>query len=361
LHCDHPGEQEAFSEDDVTGVNNALGLGIRFDEASGTAQATLTNPLEDGAELRVRLRTGKITLTSQRELNCEALPTIRSAPRFEGSKVVYDAGKVDKAYFDLLGLFDDPNWATGRVTDAQKRAAEQPDPIVEACVVKDGAVRGKLQVNLAYAYDMGVADASELRGNGATLDLLASDAGGRDAGRVQAPAPAITEANVTSQIEYGQLCEQQLGEIPFFPRIRDRKYETFDCRTMMANGKDDKSPHAIKGIEGAMIPVHVNGVEQTKCAPGRELGPATSSYDCMEKADRGMYLAGGGVQPGPMVITAKNAAGTHWVLLCRKVADDGKGMTKTKTFTDIAMIGHNPTTGRTCFFQNSIGVAAHAH
>ena len=30
-------------------------------------------------------------------------------------------------------------------------------------------------------------------------------------------------------------------------------------------------------------------------------------------------------------------------------------MTKTKTFNDMAMIGHNPKTGRTCFFQNSIG------
>ena len=77
--------------------------------------------------------------------------------------------------------------------------------------------------------------------------------------------------------------------------------------------------------------------------------------DCLEKADRGMYLASLGTQPGPTVNTAVNEKGSHWVLLCRKVADDGNGMTKSKTFTDIAMIGHNPKTGRTCFFQNSIG------
>ena len=33
----------------------------------------------------------------------------------------------------------------------------------------------------------------------------------------------------------------------------------------------------------------------------------------------------------------------------------GVGMTKSKRFNDMAMIGTNPKTGRTCFFQNSIG------
>jgi hypothetical protein len=109
------------------------------------------------------------------------------------------------------------------------------------------------------------------------------------------------------------------------------------------------------GVEGTRVPVTVDGVAQESCSPGKELGPDSSSYSCMDKADHGMFLATGGVQPGPSVVTAKNDRGTEWLLLCRKVADDGRGMMKTKTFTDIAMIGHNPQTGRTCFFQNSIG------
>jgi hypothetical protein len=352
MHCgSSTPEDEEVSEDDVVGINNVLGLGVRYDEKTGTAQATLAKPLEEGAELRLRLRIGKMTTTSQRELNCDALPKLTSAPVTEGTKVVYQAGKVEKAYFDLLKLFDDPNWATGNVSAAQKNAAKNPDPIVEACVVKNGTVKGKIQVNLAYAYDTGIGDAAELKGRGGGLGLQEEE------NEQRAAAVRITEENVTSQIEYGQLCERELGDIPFFPRIRGKKYETFDCRTLLANGRDDKSPHTVNGVEGAMIPVHVNGVEQDKCSPGRELLDANgdSDYACMDKADRGMYLASGGTQPGPMVVTAKNSKGTHWVLLCRKIADDGNGMTKSKVFTDIAMLGHNPRTGRTCFFQNSIG------
>jgi hypothetical protein len=59
-------------------------------------------------------------------------------------------------------------------------------------------------------------------------------------------------------------------------------------------------------------------------------------------------------QPGVTVTTAKNEQGSHWVLLCRKV-DNTTGesnMMKTKTFNDIAIVGTNPRTGKTCFFQN---------
>ncbi len=89
----------------------------------------------------------------------------------------------------------------------------------------------------------------------------------------------------------------------------------------------------------------------------RSTRPTSRARSSTAKADHGMFLATGKTQPGPMVVTAKNDKGSHWLLLCRKVADDDNGMTKTKTFTDMAMamIGTNPKTGRTCFFQNSIG------
>jgi cytochrome c553 len=121
-------------------------------------------------------------------------------------------------------------------------------------------------------------------------------------------------------------------------------------------GVEVPAPRNLPGVgEVRTIPVFVNGVEQSKCSPGRELGPGSSSYSCMDKADRGMFLDRGGTQPGPSIAVARNDKGTDWLLLCRKVADNGTGMMKTHTFTDMAMIGHNPRTGRTCFFQNSIG------
>ena len=363
-------EDDSPSEDDVVGVNNALGLGLRYDDKSGTLQATVKKPLGEGESLRVRVRAGKMTLTSQKAIRCEELPQLAAsgAPEATG-KIVYQGPKVDKSVFDLLKLYDDPNWATGYVSAAQKERAKQPDPIVEACIVKGATVRAKLQVNLAYAYDANVKDAAALKTKGFGLHLTAGDGGltsgdsgsgdagtgTADAGPTPPTTTPINEENVSSQIEYGQLCERELGEIPFFPKIADGKYETFDCRDLVANGPDDRSPHKIEGVEGARIPATVDGVEVDKCSPGRELGVGSSSYECLDKADHGMYLASGGTQPGPMVLTAKNSKGTHWVLLCRKIADEGQGMTKSKHFNDMAMLGHNPRTGRTCFFQNSIG------
>jgi hypothetical protein len=380
IHCAAPADEEAdLSEDQITGVNNALGLGLRYEEKSGKVQATLSGGLKDGEKLYVRVRRGKMTLTSQKDLDCSTLtqarPLAGSGERELTGKIVYQGPKVEKSVFDLAKLYDDPNWATGRVPQSVKDdiAKYGPDPIVEACVMAGDKVRAKLSTNLAYAWDQGTkatntlaklsanlhfngADAG-LEGEGGADDAgngSSAEAGGPVNGNGAAGAGPLDETNVTSQIEYGQLCVQELGEIPFFKKRGEGKYDTFDCRDLV--GKDgDTSTGPIAGVEGAMIPVTVDGVAQDKCSPGQELGPESSDYGCMAKADHGMFLATGRVQPGPMVVTAKNDKGSHWLLLCRKVADDGKGMTKTKTFTDMAMIGHNPKTGRTCFFQNSIG------
>jgi hypothetical protein len=48
------------------------------------------------------------------------------------------------------------------------------------------------------------------------------------------------------------------------------------------------------------------------------------------------------------VTSASNEQGSHFVLLCRK-AKEAEG-----EYNDIAMIGTNPYTGRTCFYQNAL-------
>jgi hypothetical protein len=373
LNCGATGAEEELTEDNI-GVNNTLGLGLRYDEKSGSIQATLKRPLDEGETLVVRLRAGKIQENTARDLKCSDLIEAEPIPGREASgKVAFQGPKVDRAVFDLVRLFDDPNWATGRVSAAQLETAKNPDPIVEACLMKGLKVRAKLVTNLAYAYDQGTKDANLRTQGSGGLGTLAGDgglaasdsgpgaSGRRDGGPVVedagAPEPprVVNEDNLNSQIEYGSICEKELGDIPFFPKIADGKYETFDCRDLVANGRDGTAKHKVDGVEGSKIPAFVNGVEATVCSPGMELGENSSSYGCLEKADHGMYLDNGGTQPGPMVVTAKNTKGTHWILLCRKVADDGKGMMKSKKFNDMAMLGHNPRTGRTCFFQNSIG------
>lgn len=362
-NCSSPSSDEP--DEVVSGVHNKLGLALRFDEKTHVVQATLAQPLDDGEQLYVRIRAGKMTLDSEKNLDCKSL-TLAKPVRSGGSreltgKVVYVGPKVDPAIFALAELYSDARWATGEVPAATHDLGKMPDPIVEACVMRGDAVRAKLQVNLAYAWDVGTKDKALLKTLSEGIHPLdgpngldgGAEAGRSDAGVGTSDPRDIDETNVTSQIEYGQLCERELGEIPFFPKIRDGEYETFDCRELMANGPNGK--HAVAGVEGARIPARIDGKEVDACSPGRELGPESESYECLDKADHGMYLASGGTQPGPMVVTGKNARGSHFILLCRKVADDGRGMFGTKKFNDVAMIGHNPKTGRTCFFQNSIG------
>lgn len=338
--------------DEAIGVDNKFGLGLRYDEATGTVQATLKEELASGERIYVRVRRGTTDLTSQAEVDCAAIATegnaLTSGKRDATGKLVFQGPAVDKSIVDLLHVYDDPRWATGDVEQALKDdlKAHGAVPIVEACKMKGDKFSAKLQVNLAYAWDQGTLDDSTAN---ATKNVRIRS--GEDAG---APPSGLNEATVRSQIEYGQLCVNELGEIPFFKKNGAGKYDTFDCRNLVGTTPTGVTG-PIAGVEGAMIPVTVDGQPQSKCSPGKELGPDNESYGCMDKADHGMFLATGDVQPGPMVVTAKNDQGTHWLLLCRKVSDDGKGMTKSTMFNDMAMIGHNPRTGRTCFFQNAIG------
>ncbi len=366
VHCAPAADDEDadLSEDQITGVNNALGLGLRYDEKTGQVQATLNGGLGDGEKLFIRVRRGKMTIDGQKELDCSGLTQVHplAGPGHQEAtgKVVYQGPKVDKSIFDLVHLYEDPNWATGAVPQSLKDDIKKngPDPIVEACIVKSDKkgdkVRAKLQTNLAYASDQGVKAERTISKLSANLHFNAPNDGAGAGAGAGGGGPALDETSVSSQIEYGELCVQQLGEIPFFKKLGPGKYDTFDCRDLVGVGADGPTG-PIAGVEGATIPVTVDGVVQTACSPGRELGLDSQSYGCMTKADHGMFLATGETQPGAMVVTAKNDKGSHWLLLCRKVADDGAGMMKTKVFNDMAMIGHNPRTGRTCFFQNSIG------
>ncbi len=352
VNCAAPQADDPPVGDEALGVDNKLGLGLRYDEATGTVQATLRQELAAGERIYVRVRRERADRLSQKDIDCAALAhagnALTAGARDAAGKVVFQGPQVDKSIIDLLHVYDDPRWATGDVDAALKADLKEHGsvPVVEACKMKGDKFLAKLQVNLAYAWDQGSLDKKAALGT-QNVRIRSGDDGG-------APAPGIDESNVRSQIEYGQLCVEQLGEIPFFKKNGAGKYDTFDCRNLV--GTTAAGPTGpIDGVEGGMIPVTIAGEAQTKCSPGKELGLNSESYGCMDKADHGMFLATGDVQPGPMVVTAKNDRGTHWLLLCRKVADDGKGMTKTTVFNDMAMIGHNPRTGRTCFFQNSIG------
>lgn len=395
-NCSAPAEEEqALSADAVTGVNNALGLSLVYDEESGKVHATLRDALDPRDRLYIRVRRGTITHESQEKLDCSELSHATPIPRRGenlGQKTLYQGPAVSRELVDLIEIYNDARWYGGHETaEMQAEVDKGPDPIVEACIVRDGKPRAKLLTNLAYAWDRGhqlarqlglapgegLAPSSRmggglhfadtdagLNGDGGTDDGSATeDAGSEGDGGAEGGAPVLREGDRLSTIDYANLCVQELGDIPFFKKLEGGKYDSFDCRDAVGTNADGASQGPIEGVENRMIPLTVDDREQTECSEGRR---SERSYDCVDKCDRGMYLTASShtglgrsaaCQPGVTVTTAKNARGTHWVLLCRKVDNgNGESMTKTKVFNDIAIIGNNPDTGKTCFFQNKENV-----
>ena len=373
VNCAAPEEEEDASEDAVTGVNNTLGLGLVYDSTTSKVKATLKKPLGTGEKLFIRVRRGTITHESQKDLDCGELteaPPVTKGDALSNGKAIYEGPSVSKELVDLLSLYNDERWYGGNETAEMRAEVEKgPDAIVEACVLHDGKVRAKLLTNLAYAWDRGEDLKKQTRTAGRSIHFLGGDGGvegeddagqiddGRDGGTEAGPS-LLPEGPAYNTIDYANLCTQELGEIPFFKKLGDGKYETFDCRDFVgSNGDQPGGP--IEGVEGTVIPLTVNDEPQTECSQGRT---SSRSYDCVDKCDRAMWLTAsshtglgrkGSCQPGVTVTTARNEKGTDWVLLCRKVDNsNGESMMRTKVFNDIAIIGSNPRTGKTCFFQN---------
>jgi len=152
-------------------------------------------------------------------------------------------------------------------------------------------------------------------------------------------------ARLASPQAYGEACVGELGEIPFFPAVEGGEewdYETYNC------------------LDSTPIPTRVTAPDGTVTAPteGHQDNMSGRAQQCDEQQYIYSSCEPSAVDPegnerpdvnGPRVTSARNDQGTHWVLLCRK-ANQEPG-----SYYDIAMIGHNPYTGRTCFFQNALG------
>ena len=128
---------------------------------------------------------------------------------------------------------------------------------------------------------------------------------------------------IESNSAYAQACEEELGPNPLFPAVEGSPgdYEMANC------------------LNGTPIPTEVDGVPQDSYGTPCDKPQYIYSH-CEPDARTGAN--------GPRVQSARNEQGTSWVLLCRKsLEEEGR-------YNDIAMIGHNPFTGKTCFFQNQL-------
>jgi len=128
---------------------------------------------------------------------------------------------------------------------------------------------------------------------------------------------------IASGTAYAQACEEELGPNPLFPAVEGvpGDYEMANC------------------LDGTPIPTEVDGEPADTMVSKCDMPQYIYSH-CEPDARTGAN--------GPRVQSARNEQGTSWVLLCRKSLEE-EGW-----YNDLAMIGHNPFTGKTCFFQNKL-------
>ncbi len=357
-------DDEGLTDDEINGQDNRMGLRLIYDDASHSLRATVKQKLRAGEVLKLNVRRGRLSAESERLLDCGALPDAPAMPPVEDNtgavaspsssasgvapaRVVYQGPTVDSSL--LVSVYDDA-WIQGNITPVMldRLARDGADSIVEACIVKGDRVRARVQTTVAYAWDEADPNLREM-----DIDRASFEGIHLTTGDVRPSPKSKLGVPIRSMEKYAEACVSELGEIPFFKKIAKGKYDTFDCRDFV--GRDGK---AIAGIEGALIPQAVHDADGKDVTPRACDAKNASRYDCFRTCDRPEWLSQS-CEPGPTVATAKNDQGTHWTLLCRGAGPrDGASsvdeLTHTKTFNDISMIGHNPKTGKTCFFQNKV-------
>ncbi len=174
------------------------------------------------------------------------------------------------------------------------------DSIIDVCLMDGSDVVVQMERDLFRAWDDG-----RKQGLGGKADDESSG-----------------EQRINSPVAYGERCIGELGEIPFFEKTGDGEYKTYDC------------------LESTEIPLEVTKADGTVEKP-RE--------GTVSKCDNPQYIYSL-CEAGPRVAQRTNDQGTRWVLLCRK----SLGGYASNQYNDIAMVGHNPFTGKTCFFQNAL-------
>jgi hypothetical protein len=211
-----------------------------------------------------------------------------------------DSQSLDGPFVDpaLTKAFYGPEWAGEPTPEMLAQLKLGVDSIIDVCVMDGSDVSIQLERDLFQAWDAG-----RRQGLGGKAD----DPSG--------------EQTINSAQAYGERCVAELGEIPFFKKTGDGEYSTYDC------------------LESTEIPMTITeGSSVMKPQMGT-----------VPKCDKPQYIYSM-CEAGPRVAQRTNDQGTRWVLLCRKSIG---GLTSNQ-YNDIAMIGHNPFTGKTCFFQNAL-------
>lgn len=261
-----------------------------YDPTTTRAQVELSRGLSGSEQIHMRVRRGSFG-TLDCATQAPSLPTVTDA-----------AGKL---WFgpvvpnELTKPFYNAAWAATPTAEMLAQVKLGTDSIIDVCVMDGTKVVKQIEADLFQAWDAG-----RQRGLGGKAD-----------------DPNTGEQRINSAQEYGVRCIAELGEIPFFEKVGELDYGTYDC------------------LNSTPIPMTVTDANGNVDNPSSEVS----------KCDNPQYIYSL-CEPGPRVATRINDQGTRWTLLCRKSI----GGYASNQYNDIAMIGNNPFTGKTCFFQNAL-------
>lgn len=272
---------------------SALEVDLEFDQTNSQILVTVNRALKSGEHLHARLRYGKAG-----ELNCAT--DLGAIPQIDDQKHSSGAFAGPKVAASVFENFYTKEWLEAEPTPEMLALLEQGFPFIDVCLVSGSKVVAQLEFDPNRARDKTVSN-----------------------GKADDP----DDQEIRSVEAYAEACIDELGEIPMFKKIADGDYETFSCLDATP------IPMSVTADDGS---VEFPTVKQDKCD-----NPQYIYSTCEPNAVDGETN-------GPRVTSAANDQGTHWVLLCRKAkAELGE-------YDDIAMIGSNPYTGKTCYFQNAL-------
>lgn len=289
----------------------AILAGLSLGTAACTGDGLEVTPLYNHANSRVvvelnqDLGDGQVIYTRARRGNFGTLDCAQLAS--EAEQVAGKEGRNDGAIVDqelTKPFYQGDAWLNPTPQMIASAQAGGIDSIIDVCIMDGSEVVYKKERDLFQAWD-------QARGKGI-------------GGKADEPTG---EQRITSPVGYAERCVDQLGEIPFFNKIGEGEYETYNC------------------LDSTPIPMTIT-------ENGNTQAPQSGN---VSKCDNPQYIYSL-CESGPRVATKINDKGTRWTLLCRKsVAETGSGGSYASSkFNDIAMIGSNPFTGKTCFFQNAL-------
>ena len=273
---------------------------LDYNESKEQLLVVLNRDLKAGERLHTRVR----SLAEGRTLDCETMADDIPKRTNNLGNHTYAGPQVEKSMFESS---TDIRALVGQ-SEAVHQQRLRNTYFVEICVTGGNGIRHEARYSLKQALDKG-------SGAGPSGKFDAADDG----------------VHIESQRAYAEACVNEMGDIPFWgERIGEgdeMDWGTVDCTEV-----------------GTPIPTTVDGEPQN---------------EWVDKCDHPQYIyshceADARTEAnGPRVAHAKNDQGTHWVLLCRKshkgTSEDVQGR-----YNDMAMIGHNPFSGQTCFFQNQL-------